>query len=179
MSQLTISFSVATLDGQNPPTKGSTRSFVMNGRAITTNDNPKNKSWAKVVGFKAKEFKASDSPWSGPLQLTLIFRMRILKKMPKGRTLPIVKPDLDKVTRSVLDALTGILYVDDAQIIALAASKEYAEQPGVYVELTRFLTEEGQHEQREETGAEAGKGQQNGGGRRQGRRRGSSGNAGR
>jgi crossover junction endodeoxyribonuclease RusA len=37
------------------------------------------------------------------------------------------KPDLDKLCRAVLDALTGILYLDDAQVVALAASKRYAD----------------------------------------------------
>lgn len=137
MSQLTISFSVATQDGQHPPTKGSARGFVVAGLAVITNDNAKNKGWAEIVGWTARSHRAPDSPWKGPLQLTLIFRMRRPKRMPKGRYLPTTKPDLDKMIRSVKDAMTGILYVDDAQICAIAASKEYAEEPGVYIELTR------------------------------------------
>jgi len=35
------------------------------------------------------------------------------------------KPDVDKLCRAVLDALTGILYHDDAQVISLNASKRY------------------------------------------------------
>lgn len=35
------------------------------------------------------------------------------------------KPDIDKLCRAVLDALTGILYHDDAQVVSLSASKRY------------------------------------------------------
>jgi hypothetical protein len=53
----------------------------------------------------------------------------------------VVKPDLDKLVRAVGDALTGILYRDDAQIVSLNASKRFAglggdgvlEQPGVHL----------------------------------------------
>ena len=143
MPQLTISFSVPTQDGENPPTKGSAKGFTMPGkfggrpRVIIVNDNPKNKAWARLVGLHARDHKAEDSPWNSWCQLSLVFTMKRLKKMPKGRDYPTVKPDLDKMVRSVLDALTGILYVDDAQIIALAASKEYGDRAGVYIELTR------------------------------------------
>jgi len=38
----------------------------------------------------------------------------------------ILAPDLDKLSRAVLDALTGILYVDDRQVDALSATKAWA-----------------------------------------------------
>ena len=38
-------------------------------------------------------------------------------------------PDLDKLTRAVLDALTGVLYLDDKQVIELHARKQYALYP--------------------------------------------------
>lgn len=51
-----------------------------------------------------------------------------------GQTLalraPLVpKPDVDKIARGVLDALTGTVYLDDAQVAAVSATKMYAE-PG-------------------------------------------------
>ena len=49
---------------------------------------------------------------------------------PKGTTRrsPTVRPDIDKLTRSVLDALTGILYADDAQVTHLYVRKRYFSQ---------------------------------------------------
>ena len=40
---------------------------------------------------------------------------------------PTVKPDVDKLSRSVLDALTGIVWVDDAQVVDKTVRKRYAE----------------------------------------------------
>ena len=39
---------------------------------------------------------------------------------------PAVAPDLDKLVRAVLDALTGICYNDDSQVVEIVASKRYA-----------------------------------------------------
>ena len=50
----------------------------------------------------------------------------------RKRPLPIVKPDLDKLVRSVLDALSGVVFADDAQVTGLLTVKRY-EQAGVPV----------------------------------------------
>jgi crossover junction endodeoxyribonuclease RusA len=42
------------------------------------------------------------------------------------------KPDVDKLARAVLDALTGIVYVDDAQVADLVVWKDYG-PPGVSI----------------------------------------------
>lgn len=44
-------------------------------------------------------------------------------------TRPTTPPDLDKLVRSVLDALTGIVYDDDKQVVSITASKHYADRP--------------------------------------------------
>ena len=66
--------------------------------------------------------------------------------LPKPRTVsraqPNVKPDIDKLCRSTLDALTvGKAIDDDARIIQLIASKTYAagsEQPGCYITVNKL-----------------------------------------
>ena len=47
--------------------------------------------------------------------------------MLTGEIKPIVKPDVDNVAKSILDALNGIIYLDDKQIIELDIEKIYAE----------------------------------------------------
>ena len=49
------------------------------------------------------------------------------EKMITGEIKPIVKPDVDNVAKSILDALNGIIYLDDKQIIELNIEKIYAE----------------------------------------------------
>ena len=48
---------------------------------------------------------------------------------------PAVRPDLLKLARAVEDALTGVLYADDAQVVIERLEKSYGPQPGVLVEL--------------------------------------------
>lgn len=49
-----------------------------------------------------------------------------------------VKPDIDKLIRAVLDALTGVAYKDDSQVIMVTATKHYArdgEREGARIEV--------------------------------------------
>lgn len=70
--------------------------------------------------------------------------------LPKPRSVkreqPNVKPDIDKLCRSTLDALTvGKAIDDDARIIQLTASKTYAagsEQPGCYITVNKINIKE-------------------------------------
>lgn len=48
---------------------------------------------------------------------------------------PTSTPDVDKLARAVLDALTGVLYRDDSQVVQLMASKVYGRDPGARVEV--------------------------------------------
>lgn len=52
---------------------------------------------------------------------------------------PAKKPDVDKWVRHLLDALTGVVYADDGQVVTLLAEKRYAEgdePPRTEVEVT-------------------------------------------
>jgi Holliday junction resolvase RusA-like endonuclease len=53
----------------------------------------------------------------------------------RRRTWPIGarSGDVDKLARSVLDSLTGVLFHDDAQVVHLVVSKDYGDAPGVRV----------------------------------------------
>jgi crossover junction endodeoxyribonuclease RusA len=47
------------------------------------------------------------------------------KLKPSAPAKPIAKPDVDKIARAVLDALTGVLWRDDAQVVSLCVRKLY------------------------------------------------------
>lgn len=55
------------------------------------------------------------------------------EKMLSGSIKPGVKPDLDNVAKSILDALNGVAYYDDNQVTDLKVAKRYAEKPRVDV----------------------------------------------
>ncbi len=72
-----------------------------------------------------------DLPFSGPCKVSLTFTMPSCKK-PKF-PLPATKPDIDKLARSTLDALSGVIYTDDARIVDLHCKEVFGERPGVEV----------------------------------------------
>lgn len=46
-----------------------------------------------------------------------------------------VRPDIDNIIKIVLDALNGVAYLDDKQVVKVSASKEYGETPRVEVRI--------------------------------------------
>lgn len=128
-----------------PQTKGSAKGFVVRAkatgklRAIITNDNSANKGWSESVSGEAHVARRSAGvahAFFGAVWIDLRFHMKKPKSYPKTKELPATKkPDLDKMIRSVKDALTGIFYVDDSQVVELRASKQYSDAPGVEIRI--------------------------------------------
>lgn len=46
---------------------------------------------------------------------------------------PTKKPDIDNVIKAVLDALNGLAYADDKNVVYVGASKWYAEEPSLEI----------------------------------------------
>lgn len=118
-----------------PQSQGSTRAFVVKGRAVTTSANPKNKSWRESV---AAEFRVHcTSLLEIPIRVELEFVMPRTTSLPKTKTRPhTTKPDLDKLIRSIFDAGSGVAWADDARVNRISATKRYAdigEQSGVWI----------------------------------------------
>jgi Holliday junction resolvase RusA-like endonuclease len=68
-------------------------------------------------------------PLEGPLGLRLWFALRAPKSRPKWRTMPDGRPDIDKLVRAVMDAMTSVgCWLDDAQVVRLLAVKVYDAQ---------------------------------------------------
>lgn len=53
----------------------------------------------------------------------------------KGIVRPTKKPDIDNIFKAVSDALNGVLYKDDKQIIHSRVEKYYSDEPRVEVEV--------------------------------------------
>lgn len=45
----------------------------------------------------------------------------------------LLKPDIDNISKIVLDALNGTLYKDDKQVVLLIVTKQYADEPGLKI----------------------------------------------
>jgi crossover junction endodeoxyribonuclease RusA len=95
--------------------------------------------WRSSVAWAAKQAGATLS--DQPIDMAMVFIMPRPKSVK--RPFPTVAPDLDKLVRGVLDALTGIAYLDDAQVISISAHKIYGTTPGVEVRLAEKKMAEG------------------------------------
>jgi Holliday junction resolvase RusA-like endonuclease len=91
-------------------------------------DPAKCKTFKEVVAWHAK-IKAIETglrqPCQDPIELEIIFQMG---KWNGGSHYHTKRPDLDNLVKSVKDALTGVIWKDDAQIIRLTAEKRYGQE---------------------------------------------------
>lgn len=89
--------------------------------------------------------------FTGPVEVQIRFVLRRPTSAPKLKDVPAIKkPDVDKLMRAVLDAITGIVYTDDAQVVEIACGKRlayYDEQPGCRIIVTGPTAEWDDHEQ--------------------------------
>jgi Holliday junction resolvase RusA-like endonuclease len=81
------------------------------------------REWRELVAYSAQRAMHRRPAATGAVMVSLGFRLRAPKR--RVRFHAKVRPDIDKLARGVLDALTGIVYVDDAQVTDLTASKIY------------------------------------------------------
>lgn len=121
-----------------PITEGSTRTWMVKGKAITAHGPKGLGAWRRAVADVAQRH-APPEPWEGPVGVRLLFTLPRPKSAPKRkRTWPAKRPDLDKLVRAVLDALTYVIFADDGQVVHIDAGKDYG-APGVTVVVYRQL----------------------------------------
>lgn len=121
-----------------PAPKGSFRVFVRGGRPIVRKDSDRTYEWEDAVACAARVAVRGRPPLTGPVRVRLLFvlqrpasHMTSSGALRKGKPVyPQVKPDLDKLERSTWDALAGIAYRDDAQVVASRSAKVYAPPGG-------------------------------------------------
>lgn len=97
----------------------------------STNKNVK--CWEEMIRLKVlQEWRSG--PLVGPIKAEMTFCMTrawgaiglellITELDPSAGFYHMKRPDLDKLQRAVLDALTGVVYVDDSQVVMIEASK--------------------------------------------------------
>ena len=115
-----------------------------------TNQGPKHytqaqtRAWQKTVAVYGRSAMRGAAPFTGAVKLEIAFHVPIPESWAKwkreaaerGEVAPTVKPDLDNFEKSVKDALKGIAWVDDAQVVQAVKSKAYSNRPGVAATIT-------------------------------------------
>jgi Holliday junction resolvase RusA-like endonuclease len=75
-------------------------------------------------------------PLAGPLAASMVFSLQPPARIPRDRFVdgvpyPAAYPDTSKLVRSTEDALTGVVWLDDAQVVRYALTEKlYAGFPG-------------------------------------------------
>jgi crossover junction endodeoxyribonuclease RusA len=129
-----------------PAPKGSARAFVnrRTGRAVVVASGSRVNekrliAWGEAVRraavrvVRAPVVRFCDTPLLVRIAFRLVRPASHVRK--DGTSLrahaplsPTTKPDIDKLARSTLDALTGTAIDDDSRIVVLAVSKEYTHE---------------------------------------------------
>jgi Holliday junction resolvase RusA-like endonuclease len=137
-----------TVEG-DAQTKGSAKAFVafahvlaavdqfrktgrrISPRAFITNDNPNAKAWQETVmdtaiAARRKGPLVQGELMAGAVVVDLVFHLARPQKIRSSIVAHTSRPDVDKLARCVLDALTGVVYADDGQVVAMRLAKQYA-----------------------------------------------------
>lgn len=131
-----VSFTVDGVPvGKGRPKFSSRGSFV---RAYTPK---KTSDYESTVRLAGKAAMGASEPLETPVSLYLYVRVPIPTSYSKkataacldGSMKPIKRPDADNILKAVSDALNGICYKDDSQIVNIHVTKVFASIPGVDV----------------------------------------------
>jgi Holliday junction resolvase RusA-like endonuclease len=106
-------------------------------------------NYQATIRVLSQHAMAGRPPFTGPVELTLRIYVAVPQSMPKyrralaltGTLRPTTRPDITNVLKAVEDALSGIVFRDDAQVAITRAAKIYAEHPRLVIEVSEISTE--------------------------------------
>lgn len=124
------------------PQSGGSKKPVRRGRGADAKlmlidmNEAKVKPWRNTAKMVAAELMRGRDPYEGPLMLAVEFHMPRPKShhgvhgvRRSAPSYPIVRPDATKLLRPLEDALTGIVWNDDSQIVEQIVRKRYGDPP--------------------------------------------------
>ena len=122
------------IDGE-PVAQGRPK-FTTRGKFAKAYDPAKSRNYKKYVALVARQ-QYKLKPLTGALKISCTFYRPIQQSGSKAVknaklkhiTRPTVKPDIDNYFKCVTDALKGICWIDDNQIVDVEMHKHYDEQP--------------------------------------------------
>lgn len=140
----TIRFDVPGL----PVGKGRARS-VRAGKGIRHYTPEKTVNYEAKVAYGARQAMSGLTPYACAMAVTLritvpipeSWSVRKRSRAAEGLVLPTTKPDVDNIEKSIFDAMNGICWKDDKQVVDVHKTKRYGEQVGVRVEICPAIAE--------------------------------------
>lgn len=105
-------------------------------------DPEKSRKYKALVKRMAKKV-APQTPVTCPVGMTILIFRSIPKSFTKkqhaaienDKLRPITKPDVSNVVKGIEDALNGVWYADDSQIIFSFSAKQYSSEPRVEIRM--------------------------------------------
>ncbi|WP_308722469.1 RusA family crossover junction endodeoxyribonuclease [Paenibacillus polysaccharolyticus] len=124
-----------------PVPQGRPRASTQGG-FVRMYDPEKSKDYKDYVRLAAAEH-APNVLLEGPLGMMLTVYRSIPKSFSKkkviqaeaGEIRPVSKPDVDNYLKGVKDALKGIIWKDDSQVVEVFAQKRYSARPRIEVKI--------------------------------------------
>ena len=123
----------------DPVPKGRPR-FARRGTFVQTYTDSKTLEYETIVATKARMAIGSSEPLKGHLTVYLYLRYAVPASYSKKRTEACLngfeypkRVDLDNCYKSITDAMNGIVYADDSQIVEAHILKCYSLEPGANV----------------------------------------------
>ena len=106
--------------------QGSKNAFKTGNRVVLVEASKGLKPWRSVVALEAKltmDEVQDQSLIEGAVAVEILFQF-VPGKTVKRKDMT-TKPDVDKLSRAILDALTGVCWKDDSQVVELRVRKQY------------------------------------------------------
>ncbi|OPX04938.1 RusA family crossover junction endodeoxyribonuclease [Geobacillus sp. LEMMY01] len=124
-----------------PVAQGRPRATTVNGR-VRMYDPKKSRDFKHYLKLAASKHRP-EQLIEGPISLEVKVYKPILKSFSKkkkaaaeaGQLRPISKPDVSNYLKLIEDALTGVIWKDDSQIIDCSISKYYSETPRTEIQI--------------------------------------------
>lgn len=114
-----------TVPGKPAP-QGSKRHV---GRGVLVESCKELGPWRERVAIAAHNAMTSGrlTIFTGAVTVAINFVLPRPKSTPKLTPAAVKRPDIDKLVRAILDAITNVVIADDSQVVNLIASKSIAE----------------------------------------------------
>jgi len=118
----------------SPVAQGRPR-FARMGNFVRTYDPAKSVDWKRTIMAQVlDQLGGKPDIHDGPLTIQMHFHLPRPKSLPKKVQHHVKKPDCDNLMKAA-DALKGILFRDDSQIVRIEATKQYGNPPRVVIGL--------------------------------------------
>lgn len=107
--------------------------FARRGNFVSAYTPTKTRDYEALIAQAAKDAMSTAEPLKTPVAAYIYITVPVPASYSKKRTeaclkgieRPTKKPDLDNILKAFLDAMNGIVYDDDTQVVSLHSTKRY------------------------------------------------------